>query len=124
MSVAIDDVAIPTVLTSTSDRAGCSGTVSDYVVGNIPVEIVSGKPVFAFSGGTGTSGFRGWIYDVQDGKAAGTPIEQFSVPGSNGAYRPQKMLSGKTYEVLVNAQWSFVITSGEETHVLRIRRTP
>jgi hypothetical protein len=61
MSVAIDDVFVPAVLASTTDRAGCSATVSDYVIGNIPEETVSGKPVLTFSGGAETSAFRGWI---------------------------------------------------------------
>ncbi len=69
-SVAINDVIVPSSLTSTSDRAGCSGTVSDYVIRNIPEETASGKPVLTFSGGAGTSAFRGWIYDVKDGRPA------------------------------------------------------
>lgn len=123
-SAAVNDVIVPSSLTSTSDRTGCSGTVSDYVIGDIPEETVSGKPVLTFSGGAGTSAFRGWIYDMKDGRPAGAPIEEFTVPGSSGRYEPQKMSRGKTYEVLVNAPWSFVITSGEETHVFRVRLVP
>lgn len=124
MSVSIASETVQTVPTSDVHRTACSATVRDRVVGEIPLKTVSERPTLTFAGGGGTTGFRGWIYDLKDGKLSSVPIEEFTVSGASGSYEPRTVKAGGTYEISINADWSFIITGGSETRVFRLRVGP
>lgn len=78
------------------------------------------NPTLTLQGGGGTTGFQGAIYDVQGGTAISVPIAEFTLSGANATYQLERAVAGRTYEVLVNVQWSFLVTSGEESHLFRL----
>lgn len=121
LTVAVSGQAVPTTLTSRTDRTLCSASTGDAAVGDVPVTEVAPRPTLTLQGGGGTTGFQGAIYDVQEGAPIGVPIEEFTLSGATATYQLEHALAGKTYQVLVNVQWSFLVTSGSETHVFRLR---
>jgi hypothetical protein len=72
-----------------------------------------------FEAGGGTTEIRGAIYDVDAGP--GGPLEELELRGRSGTYEPRQLVRGRTYEVLVNVVWSFVLSGGEETRLFRLR---
>lgn len=124
MSVSVGGENVPTIRTSDVHRTACSAVTSDAVVGEIPLKSLAGRPLLTLTAAGGTTGFRGWIYDVEDGRPSGTPIEEFSVAGASGSYQPRTMKAGRTYEIAVNAEWSFIVTGGSETRIFRLLVEP
>jgi len=125
VTVSIAGTTVPMVLSSTTDRTGCSIMHGDAIPQNVPLTTVRPAPpvTLRFEAGPSATEFRGWIYEG-DPPPPGGPIEEFTVPGRGGTYAPRSMTPGRTYQVLLNVQWSAVVTSGEVTHVFRLRIEP
>ena len=77
-----------------------------------------------FEAGQGASEIRGWIYDVAAPTANGGPNEEFSVPGRSGEYVFRSVVPNRTYRVVTNVRWSFLVTQGEVSHILEMRVQP
>jgi len=114
------------VLGSVSQGTACSTSHGDAFPQLIPLTTVRlPTPLeIRFEAGQGATAIRGWIYDRDAPSPAGGPIEEFSLPASRGAYETRSVLPGRTYDVTVNVEWSFVVTRGEETHLFRVRAEP
>ena len=119
-------VAVPMVIASVSERTACSSSHGDAFPQNPP--LTTGRaptPVtLTFEAGQGATSIRGVIYDLDAPTPSGGPQEEFMVTGRTGAYTARSMVPGRTYQVLVNVPWSFVVTGGEETHLFRLRVEP
>lgn len=116
---------VDTVLSSTSERSAFSGSVRDYAH-KPPVTVVrAAAPVsIHVATGQGTTGVRGWIYDVVAPTPEGGPIENFTLPGGGGAHESRSIAPGRTYLVAINLAWSALATSGEATYVFQVRVEP
>jgi hypothetical protein len=109
------------VLASTTEGTACSTSHGDAFPQNVPLTTVRGptEPVLRFEAGEGATEIRGAIYDVA--APPGGPIEEFTLPGRSAEYQPRAIRPARTYRVLVNVVWSFVITHGEVTHLFEMR---
>lgn len=124
ISVSISKQTIPMVLSSSSRITGWwSGEHGDAFVREIPLSIVhTSTPItLQFESGQGASLISGWIYDKDAPAPSGDPIEKFTLQGRAGAYEPRTIMAGRTYEILVNVQWSGLLVHGEEAHVFRLK---
>jgi hypothetical protein len=126
LTVTIADETVPMVLGSTSEGTACSTSIGDAFPKTLPLTIVRAAPPLAlqFEAGQGASEIRGAIYDLAAPAASGGPNEEFSVAGRTGSYETRSLIAGRTYRVLVNVRWSFVVTHGEETHLFEVRLEP
>ncbi len=123
VTVTIDGQPVPMVPSSTTERVACRTAHGDGPPDR-PLTTVRLQPpvIIRFAAGPGATRLRGWIYDTEAPR--GGPIEEFTLPGRGGSYEPREVISGRTYDFLVNAEWSFVVASGEETHAFRLRIEP
>ncbi|HEV8535585.1 MAG TPA: hypothetical protein VGR87_07685 [Candidatus Limnocylindria bacterium] len=123
VTVSIAGEKVPIVLSSTTEGTRCSTSHGDAFPENVPLTTVRmPAPVtLRFDAGQGASEIRGWIYDLDAPSPAGGPIEEFTLPGRGGAHQARSIVPERTYRVLVNVRWSFLVTEGEETHVFRLR---
>ena len=123
ITASVGDTAVETVLVSQTDRTLCSATHGDAFPQTIPLTTVRGSlPItLRLASGGQVAQLRGWIYDDVGGRPAGSPIEEFTVRGGGGEYASTVMRHGRTYNVLVNASWSLVVSGGEESRAFRLR---
>jgi hypothetical protein len=124
VTVSVAGERVPMVLASTSEGTRCSTTISDGFPQNIPLMTVhAAMPVkLQFEAGQGATEIRGAIYDRD--APPGVPIEEFSLHGAGGSYEPRSLVVARTFRVLVNVRWSFVVTQGEVTHLFDFRVEP
>jgi len=125
-NVTVTIAGVPMVLASTSVRTGCSGEVGDAFPRDVPLTTVRAPTpaVIHVEAGEGATGTRGWIYDVEAPTASGGPIEEFTLAGRTGDHAAKSIVRERTYRVVVNVMWSSLVTSGEVTHVFRLRVEP
>jgi hypothetical protein len=123
VTVSIGGDVVPMALGSTSEGTACSTSIGDAFPQTLPLTIVrAALPLtLEFQAGQGASEIRGAIYDVDAPAASGGPNEEFTVAGRSGSYEARSVSAGRTYRVLVNVRWSFVVTHGEETHLFEVR---
>jgi hypothetical protein len=123
VTVSIAGVTVPMTLSSTTDSLPWVSAHGDADTRNVPVTTLRAPTplVLQIDAGQGASEIRGWIYDVDAPSSSGGPIEEFTLPGGSGAHQSRSMIPGRTYSVLVNVRWSFLIQRGEVTHVFRVR---
>ena|SRR2546430_11187472 len=126
VTVTIAGETVPMALASTSEGTACSTTIGDAFPRDLPLTTVrAAAPVtIHFEAGQGANEIRGWIYDVDAPSASGGPNEEFTVAGRSASYEARSVIAGRTYRVLVNVRWSFVVTHGEETHLFEVRLEP
>ncbi len=126
LTVSIAGETVPTVLGSTTEGTACSTSHGDAFPQSLPPATVrAGTPVrLHFEAGQGATEIHGWIYDLDAPSASGRPNEEFTVPGRSGDYEAGSVVPSRTYRVLVNVRWSFVVTRGEETHLFEMRVEP
>jgi hypothetical protein len=126
VTVTIAGMTVPIVLASTSVRTGCSSEVGDAFPRDLPLTTVRGSTpaVIHVEAGQGATGTRGWIYDVEAPTASGGPLEEFTLSGRSGDHTSKSIVTARTYTVMVNVMWSSLVTSGEVTHVFRLRVEP
>ena len=126
VTVTIAGVTVPMVLASTSVRTGCSGEVGDAFPRDVPLTTVRTPTpvVIHVEAGQGTTGTRGWIYDVDAPTASGGPLEEFALSGRTGDHTSKWIVTARTYTVVVNVMWSALVTEGEVTHIFRLRVEP
>src|SRR6266571_114676 len=119
-------VLVAVLLASCGGRPGVTVTIGDDFPQTVPLTTVRSAPPLTlhFEAGQGPSEIRGAIYDVDAPAASGGPDEEFSVAGRSGSYEARSVIAGRTYRVLVNVRWSFVVTRGEETHLFEVRLEP
>jgi hypothetical protein len=103
-----------------------AGEHGDAFPRDIPLSTVpaSAGMTLQFEAGPGASAIKAWMYDKDSPTATGTPNEEFSTQGRTGAYALKALVTGRTYEFLVNVKWSGFLVSGEETHAFRLRIEP
>lgn len=128
VAVTIDGQRIPMALSSTTQNTCNSTTHGDAFVRpeEMPLTTVRLKPpiILRFQAGTGATAIRGVIYDIDALGSPSGPMEQFTVAGGSGTYETRGLSTGRTYEFLLNVQWSLLVTTGEESHVFRLRIEP
>jgi hypothetical protein len=126
VSVSIASEPIPMVLASTTNRVGCTSEHGDAFPQQVPLTTIrtSAPVTLKFEAGSGANEIRGAIYDVKSPSTLGGPIEEFLVRGPVGTYEARTIVPGRTYQILVNVVWSFVVTSGEESHLFRVTIEP
>ncbi len=126
VTVTIGGDVVSMALGSTSEGTACSTSIGDAFPQTVPLTTVRSAPPLTlhFEAGQGASEIRGAIYDVDAPAASGGPDEEFSVAGRSGSYEARSVIAGRTYRVLVNVRWSFVVTRGEETHLFEVRLEP
>ncbi|TMC43890.1 MAG: hypothetical protein E6J23_09370 [Chloroflexi bacterium] len=126
VAVKIAGATVPMVLGSTTDRTGCSSEHGDAFPQSVPLTIVnSSTPVkLTIEADQGATEIRGWIYDLEAPSPSGGPNEEFTLPGRSGTYAPRSIIAARTYQVVLNVRWSFVVTEGEVTHLFRLRTGP
>jgi hypothetical protein len=124
VTVSIAGQAVPMALASTTEGTACSTSIGDAFPQNLPLTSVRGPtaPILRFEAGEGATEIRGAIYDLAG--PAGGPIEEFTLPGRSAEYQPRSIVLARTYRVLVNVVWSFVLTHGEATHLFEMRVEP
>ncbi len=125
VTVSIDGQSVPTVLSSTTEGTPCSTSHGDAFAQNIPLTTVRGStPVTIRVEADQGAEIRGWIYDLDAPSSSGRPNEEFTLPGRSGSYEVRSIIPARTYQVLVNVRWSFVVTQGEVTHLFKFRVEP
>jgi len=126
LNVSIANDTVPMVLGSTTEGTACSTSHGDAFPQNVPLTIVHGSasPTIRFEAGQGATEIRGWIYDIEAPSPSGGPTEEFTLQGTSGTYQPRSIVAARTYRILVNVRWSFVVTHGEETHLFDLRAVP
>jgi len=82
------------------------------------------SPTIRFEAGQGATEIRGWIYDVEAPSPSAGPTEEFTLQGTSGTYQPRSIVAARTYRILVNVRWSFVVMRGEQTHLFDLRAVP
>jgi hypothetical protein len=124
VTVSIAGETVPSVLASTTQGTACSTSHGDAFAQNVPLTTVHAATPLTlhFEAGQGTTEIRGALYDLD--APPGNPIEEFTLPGRIGVYQLRSVVPARTYRILVNARWSFVLTQGEETHLFEIRMEP
>ena len=126
VKVSVAGVVVPMVFSSRSEGTPCSTVISDGVRQDPPLTTVRAQVplTLQFEAGDGTTGIRGWIYDVDRPTPSGGPLEEFALPGRRGSYEARSILPARTYTVMVIVAWSLLVTSGAETNVFRVRVEP
>ncbi|MEK6206699.1 MAG: hypothetical protein AABM32_03575 [Chloroflexota bacterium] len=126
VSVSIAGETVPTVLASATEGTGCSTSHGDAFPQNVPLTTIrAATPItLHFDAGQGASEIRGWIYDVAAPTASGGPNEEFTMAGRSGDYEVRSIVPNRTYRVLVNVRWSFLMTQGEVSHIFEMRVQP
>jgi len=106
------------VLASSSEGTACSTSIGDAFPQGVPLTIVRAATPVAlhFEAGQGATEIRGWIYDIAAPTTTGGPNEEFTVPGRSGEYVSRSIVPNRTYRVLTNVRWSFLVTHGEVSH--------
>ena len=113
------------VLASATEGTACSTSHGDAFPQNVPLTRVNGPtPVTLRVEADQGNEIRGFIYDVDAPSPSGGPNEEFTLPGRSGTYETRSIVPGRTYRVLVNVGWSFVVTQGEVTHLFDFRVEP
>lgn len=125
VTVSLGGHVVPIVLASTTEGTACSTSHGDAFPQDVPLARVNGlTPVtLRVEADQGTE-IHGWIYDVDAPSPSGGPNEEFTLPGRSGAYETRSVVVGRTYRVLINVRWSFVVTQGEVTHLFDFRAEP
>jgi hypothetical protein len=92
----------------------------------VPVTSINGQTPVTLNveAGQGATETRGWIYDLDAPSPSGGPNEEFTLPGRSGTYAPRSIIAARTYQVVLNVRWSFLVTEGEVTHLFRLRIGP
>jgi hypothetical protein len=125
VTVSVGGQSVPTVLASTTEGTPCSASHGDAFPQNIPVTTVRGStPMTIRVEADQGAEIRGFIYDLDAPSPAGGPSEEFTLPGRSGSYEVRSLHPARTYQVLVNVRWSFVVTQGEVTHLFKFRVEP
>jgi hypothetical protein len=126
VSVSIAGQPVPMVLASASDGTACSTSHGDAFPQNVPLTTIRATTPVAlhFEAGQGATEIRGWIYDVAAPTATGGPNEEFTVPGRSGEYVLRSIVPNRTYRVVTNVRWSFLVTQGEVSHIFEMRVEP
>jgi hypothetical protein len=126
VAVTIAGVAVPMVLGSTTDRTGCSTEHGDAFPQSVPLTTINATTPVTLNveSGQGATEIRGWIYDLDAPSPSGGPNEEFTLPGPSGTYAPRSIIAARTYQVVLNVRWSFLVTDGEVTHLFRLRIGP
>jgi len=126
VTVSIASGTVRMLESSVTEGTRCSTFHGDGFVRDVPLTTVrTATPVtIEVEAGQTATAIRGWIYDVDAPTPSGGPIEEFKLPGRNGAYEARSIVPARTYEVVVNVAWSALITRGEVTHVFRVRVEP
>ena len=126
MTVTVGGQSVSTVLASTTEGTACSTTHGDAFPQNIPLTTVRGStaPIIHVEADQSANEIRGFIYDVDAPSPSGGPNEEFTLPGRSGSYEVRSIHPARTYQVLVNVRWSFVVTQGEVTHLFKFRVEP
>lgn len=124
VSIAGEPVAM--ILSSATERTACSAQHGDAFPRELPLTVVrTTAPVtLQLEAGQGVTQVRGWIYDADAPTPTGGPIEEFTLAGRSGTYQARSIAPARTYSVLVNVVWSYLVTGGEETHAFRVRIEP
>jgi hypothetical protein len=114
------------VLAGTTESTPCSTSHGDAFRQNVPLTVVHAAPptTLRASAGPGASEIHGAIYDLAASSSSGGPIEEFTPPGSGGAYDLWSILPARTNRVVLSVRWSFVVTGGEVTHLFEMRLEP
>jgi hypothetical protein len=126
VTVSIAGEPVTMLLSSATERTACSSQHGDAFPRELPLTVVrTAAPVtLRLEAGQGVTHMRGWIYDVDAPTPSGGPIEEFTLSGRSGTYQTRSIAAARTYSVLVNVVWSFLVTGGEETHAFRMRVEP
>jgi hypothetical protein len=126
VTVSIASVRVPMVRSSSTEGTPCSTSHGDAFPQDVPLTTVrTSTPVtLRFVAGKGATQIRVVIYDIDAPTLSGGPIEEFTLSGGSGDRQVPSIVPARTYRVLVNVVWSFLITRGEETHVFRLRVEP
>ena len=125
MNVTLAGQSVPMVLASTTEGTACSTSHGDAFPQNIPLTTVRGSTaIIHVEADQGATEIRGFIYDVDAPSPSGGPNEEFTLPGRSGSYEVRSIRPARTYQVLVNVRWSFVVTQGEVTHLFKFRVEP
>jgi hypothetical protein len=114
------------VLASASEGTTCSTSHGDAFPENVPLTTIRATTPVAlhFAAGQGATEMRGWIYDIAAPTATGEPNEEFTVPGRGGEYVLRSIVPNRTYRVVTNVRWSFLVTQGEVSHIFELRVQP
>lgn len=114
------------VLASASEGTACSTSHGDAFPQDIPLTTVRGStaPSIHVEADQGASEIRGFIYDLDAPSPQEGPNEEFTLPGRSGSYEPRLVVPDRTYQVILNVRWSFVLTQGEVTHLFKYRLGP
>jgi hypothetical protein len=126
VSVSIAGQPVRMVLASASEGTACSTSHGDAFPQNVPLTTIrAATPVtLHFEAGQGATEIRGWIYDIAAPTATGGPNEEFTVPGRSGEYVLRSVVPNRTYRVVTNVRWSFLVTQGEVSHIFEMRVEP
>ena len=125
MTVTIAGATVPMVLASTTERTACSTSVGDAFPQNVPLTVVPrASPPTLHIAAPGATEIRGAIYDVAAPSPSGGPMEEFTLPGGDGEHAFRSILPARTYRVIVNVGWSFVVAGGEVTYLFDLRQEP
>ncbi len=123
ISVTIATQQVPTVLSSTTTRTGCTTEHGDAAFPQdlAVTSVRSSTPLsLRFEAGAGATEIRGWIYELDASKHLSGPIEEFTLPGRIGTYDARTIAFGRTYQIVVNVKWSALVSQGEETRAFRL----
>ena len=125
VTVSVGGQSVPTVLASTTEGTACSTSHGDAFPQNIQLTTVRGSmPMTIQVEADQAAEIRGFIYDLDAPSPSGGPNEEFTLPGRSGSYEVRSIHPARTYQVLVNVRWSFVVTQGEVTHLFKFRVEP
>jgi hypothetical protein len=125
VTVRVAGAPVPMVLASTTEGTACSASHGDAFPQDVPLTTVRGStPVTIHVEADQGTEIRGWIYDLDALSPSGGPTEQFTLPGRSGSYAVRSLVPARTYQVLLNVRWSFVLTQGEVSHLFRFRVEP
>jgi hypothetical protein len=121
--VTVAGQTVPTAYASNSYRTLCAGAVEDAFPRDVPVTTVRADRVqLSLEGGGGTTAIHLSLYDVD--APPGGPMEEAQLTGRIVTYELPNAVVGHTYQVLVNVDWSAIVSSGTESHLFRLRIAP
>lgn len=126
LTTSVNSEPVQMTRSSTTDRMGCSGVHGDAFPRDVPVTSVSGPgpATLRFDAGGTATRIRAWIYDVDAPMPDGGPMQELTIRGGSGTHELGMLSQGRTYQFLVNVEWSALISSGEVSHVFRLRLAP